>query len=563
MVFIHEVTMRSDRIKQGPQQAPARSMLRAVGVTDDDFKIPWVGIVNTWTEGMPCNFHLRNLAADLKEGAKQAGLHSFEFGAPAISDGISMGTPGMRSSLISREVIADCVELVAQGYMYDGMVALVACDKTNPGGAMGVIRSGVPGLVLYGGSIAPGKLAGKNLTVVSVFEAVGQHAAGKISDEQLAEVEKAAIPGPGACGGQYTANTMSMVLEVLGLSPVGYNSIPAIVTDKKAAGRKAMKILAEAIKNNWKPADFLTRQSFLNAIAAVAATGGSTNAVLHLMAIAREAGTKLELDDFDQVSRKTAVIADMRPWGTYTAWELWEAGGIPLIIRRLIEGEMIDGNQKTVTGKTLWEETKDASETPGQPIVVPKEKAFKDEGGLRVLYGSLAPEGSVLKLVGTERRQFKGPARVFNGEEAAMKAVLERQIKPGDVLVICYEGPKGAPGMPEMLSITSALVGEGLGPEVALVTDGRFSGGTRGLMVGHVAPEAMVGGPIALVKEGDIIAIDCDKGTLELEVSADALARRKAAWKAPEPHYKTGVFARYAALVSSAKYGAVLNLPGE
>lgn len=563
MVFIHEVTMRSDRIKQGPQQAPARSMLRAVGVTDDDFKIPWVGIVNTWTEGMPCNFHLRDLAADLKEGAKQAGLHSFEFGAPAISDGISMGTPGMRSSLISREVIADCVELVAQGYMYDGMVALVACDKTNPGGAMGVIRSGVPGLVLYGGSIAPGKLAGKNLTVVSVFEAVGQHAAGKISDEQLAEVEKAAIPGPGACGGQYTANTMSMVLEVLGLSPVGYNSIPAIVTDKKAAGRKAMKILAEAIKNNWKPADFLTRQSFLNAIAAVAATGGSTNAVLHLMAIAREAGTKLELDDFNQVSRKTAVIADMRPWGTYTAWELWEAGGIPLIIRRLIEGEMIDGNQKTVTGKTLWEETKDASETPGQPIVVLKEKAFKDEGGLRVLYGSLAPEGSVLKLVGTERRQFKGPARVFNGEEAAMKAVLERQIKPGDVLVICYEGPKGAPGMPEMLSITSALVGEGLGPEVALVTDGRFSGGTRGLMVGHVAPEAMVGGPIALVKEGDIIAIDCDKGTLELEVSADVLARRKAAWKAPEPHYKTGVFARYAALVSSAKYGAVLNLPGE
>ncbi|MCL4454495.1 MAG: dihydroxy-acid dehydratase [Deinococcus sp.] len=563
MVFIHEVTMRSDRIKQGPQQAPARSMLRAVGVTDDDFKIPWVGIVNTWTEGMPCNFHLRDLAADLKEGAKQAGLHSFEFGAPAISDGISMGTPGMRSSLISREVIADCVELVAQGYMYDGMVALVACDKTNPGGAMGVIRSGVPGLVLYGGSIAPGKLAGKKLTVVSVFEAVGQHAAGKISDEQLAEVEKAAIPGPGACGGQYTANTMSMVLEVLGLSPVGYNSIPATVTDKKTAGRKAMKILAEAIKNNWKPADFLTRQSFLNAIAAVAATGGSTNAVLHLMAIAREAGTKLELDDFDQVSRKTAVIADMRPWGTYTAWELWEAGGIPLIIRRLIEGEMIDGNQKTVTGKTLWEETKDASETPGQPIVVPKEKAFKDEGGLRVLYGSLAPEGSVLKLVGTERRQFKGPARVFNGEEAAMKAVLERQIKPGDVLVICYEGPKGAPGMPEMLSITSALVGEGLGPEVALVTDGRFSGGTRGLMVGHVAPEAMVGGPIALVKEGDIIAIDCDKGTLELEVPADVLARRKAAWKAPEPHYKTGVFARYAALVSSAKYGAVLNLPGE
>lgn len=551
--------MRSDRIKQGPQQAPARSMLRAVGVTDEDFKIPWVGIVNTWTEGMPCNFHLRDLAADLKEGAKEAGMHSFEFGAPAISDGISMGTPGMRSSLISREVIADSVELIAQGYLYDGMVALVACDKTNPGGAMGVIRSGVPGVVLYGGSIAPGKLGGKNLTVVSVFEAVGQYAAGKIGEQQLAEVERAAIPGPGACGGQYTANTMSMVLEVLGLSPVGYNSIPAIVPEKKAAGRRAMRVLAEAIRNDWKPADFLTRQSFLNAIAAVAATGGSTNAVLHLLAIAREAGIRLELDDFDRVSRKTPVIADMRPWGTYTAWELWEAGGIPLIIRRLIEGGLIDGEQKTVTGKTLWEEAKDALETPGQQVVVPRERAFKPEGGLRVLHGSLAPEGAVLKLAGTERKQFRGPARVFNGEEGAMKAVLAKEIKPGDVVVIRYEGPKGAPGMPEMLSVTSALVGEGLGPEVALITDGRFSGGTKGLMIGHVAPEAYLGGPIALVEEGDTIAIDCDAGTLELEVAPEVLEARKTKWQAPEPHYKSGLFARYARLVSSAKYGAVLE----
>ncbi|RIH85812.1 dihydroxy-acid dehydratase [Calidithermus roseus] len=551
--------MRSDRIKQGPQQAPARSMLRAVGVTDEDFKIPWVGIVNTWTEGMPCNFHLRDLAADLKIGAKEAGMHSFEFGAPAISDGISMGTPGMRSSLISREVIADSVELIAQGYLYDGMVALVACDKTNPGGAMGVIRSGVPGVVLYGGSIAPGKLGGKNLTVVSVFEAVGQYAAGKIGEQQLAEVERAAIPGPGACGGQYTANTMSMVLEVLGLSPVGYNSIPAIVPEKKAAGRRAMQVLAEAIRNDWKPADFLTRQSFLNAIAAVAATGGSTNAVLHLLAIAREAGIRLELDDFDRVSRKTPVIADMRPWGTYTAWELWEAGGIPLIIRRLIEGGLIDGEQKTVTGKTLWEEAKDAPETPGQQVVVPRERAFKPEGGLRVLHGSLAPEGAVLKLAGTERKQFRGPARVFDGEEGAMKAVLAKEIKPGDVVVIRYEGPKGAPGMPEMLSVTSALVGEGLGPEVALITDGRFSGGTKGLMIGHVAPEAYLGGPIALVEEGDTISIDCDAGTLELEVAPEVLETRKAKWQAPEPHYKSGLFARYARLVSSAKYGAVLE----
>lgn len=551
--------MRSDRIKQGPQQAPARSMLRAVGVSDDDFKIPWVGIVNTWTEGMPCNFHLRELAEGLKEGAKEAGMHPFEFGAPAISDGISMGTPGMRASLISREVIADSIELIAQGYLYDGMVALVACDKTNPGGAMGVIRAGVPGLVLYGGSIAPGRLGDKKLTVVSVFEAVGQYAAGKIGAEQLAEIERAAIPGPGACGGQYTANTMSMVLEVLGLSPVGYNSIPAVVPEKKAAGKRAMRVLAEAIRNDWKPADFLTRGSFLNAIAAVAATGGSTNAVLHLLAIAREVGIKLELDDFDRISRKTPVIADMRPWGTYTAWELWEAGGIPLVIRRLIEGGLIDGEQKTVTGKTLWEEVKEAPETPGQQVVVPRERAFKPEGGLRVLHGSLAPEGAVLKLAGTERKHFRGPARVFNGEEGAMKAVLAKEIRPGDVVVIRYEGPKGAPGMPEMLSVTSALVGEGLGPEVALITDGRFSGGTKGLMIGHVAPEAYLGGPIALVEEGDIIAIDCDRGTLELEVAPEVLEARRARWRAPEPHYKSGLFARYARLVSSARHGAVLE----
>jgi len=553
--------MRSDVIKQGPQQAPARAMLRAVGVTDDDFKIPWIGIVNTWTEGMPCNFHLRELAADLKVGAKEAGLHAFEFGAPAISDGISMGTIGMRASLISREVIADSIELIARGYLYDGMVALVACDKTNPGGMMGVIRADVPSLVLYGGSIAPGILRDKKQTVVSVFEAVGQYAAGKITEQELAEVERTAIPGPGACGGQYTANTMAMVLEVMGFSPVGYNAIPAIAPHKKAAGRKAMHILAEAIRENRTPKSFLTRQSFVNAIAAVAATGGSTNAVLHLLAIAREAGVKLELDDFDTISRKTPVIADMRPWGTYTAWELWEAGGIPLIIRRLIEGEMIDGSQMTITGKTLWEEVKDAAETPGQQVVVPREKAFKPEGGLRILKGSLAPEGAVLKLAGTERKQFRGPARVFDGEQKAMKAVLAKEIQPGDVVVIRYEGPKGAPGMPEMLSVTSALVGEGLGPDVALVTDGRFSGGTKGLMIGHVAPEAQVGGPIALVEEGDLISIDCDAGRLELEVSPEVLEARRAKWKAPEPHYKSGLFARYARLVSSAKYGAVLEQP--
>jgi len=553
--------MRSDTIKKGPQQAPARAMLRAVGIGDEEFKIPWVGIVNTWTEGMPCNFHLRDLAADLKIGAKEAGLHTFEFGAPAISDGISMGTVGMRASLVSREVIADCIELIAQGYLYDGMVALVACDKTNPGGMMGVIRANVPSLVLYGGSIAPGYLNGKAQTVVSVFEAVGQYAAGQIDEKQLEQVERTAIPGAGACGGQYTANTMAMVLEVMGFSPIGYNTIPAVAPEKKQAGRKAIKVLADAIKAGRTPKSFLTKKSFTNAIAAVAATGGSTNAVLHLLAIAKEAGIKLTLEEFDKISRKTPVIADMRPWGQYTAWELYEAGGIPLIIRRLIEGGLIDGDQMTVTGKTLWEETRTAEETKGQKVVVKVENAFKPEGGLRVLKGSLAPDGAVLKLAGTETKVHRGPARVFDGEQEAMKAVLKKQIKPGDVVVIRYEGPKGAPGMPEMLSVTSALVGEGLGPHVALVTDGRFSGGTKGLMIGHVAPEAQVGGPIALVREGDIISIDCDRGILNLEVSEKELAKRAKAWKAPKPHYKSGLFARYAALVSSAREGAVLGKP--
>ncbi len=553
--------MRSDIIKQGPQQAPARAMLRAVGIGDEEFKIPWVGIVNTWTEGMPCNYHLRDLAADLKIGAREAGFQTFEFGAPAISDGISMGTTGMRSSLVSREVIADSIELIAQGYLYDGMVALVACDKTNPGGMMGVIRANVPSLVLYGGSIAPGYLNGKAQTVVSVFEAVGQYAAGKIDEKQLEAVERTAIPGAGACGGQYTANTMAMVLEVMGFSPIGYNAIPAVHPEKKPAGRRAMQILADAIKHNRTPKSFLTKKSFTNAIAAVAATGGSTNAVLHLLAVAKEAGIKLTLEEFDKISRKTPVIADMRPWGQYTAWELYEAGGIPLIIRRLIEGGLIDGDQMTVSGKTLWQETKNARETRGQKVVTKASKPFKLEGGLRVLKGSLAPDGAVLKLAGTETKVHRGPARVFDGEQSAMKAVLKKQIKPGDVVVIRYEGPKGAPGMPEMLSVTSALVGEGLGPHVALVTDGRFSGGTKGLMIGHVAPEAFVGGPIALVKEGDIISIDCDEGILNLEVSEKELAKRAKAWKPPKPHYQSGLFARYAALVSSAREGAVLLKP--
>jgi dihydroxy-acid dehydratase len=553
--------MRSDIIKKGSQQSPARAMLRAVGISDEEFRIPWVGLVNTWTEGMPCNYHLRELAADLKTGAKQAGFQTFEFGAPVISDGISMGTPGMRASLVGREVIADSIELIAQGYLYDGMIALVGCDKSNPGGMMGVIRANVPSLVLYGGTVAPGYLDGKALTIVSVFEAVGEYAAGKIDADRLEAIERAAIPGPGTCGGQYTANTMAMIMEVMGFSPIGYNAIPAIAPEKKEAGRKAMRVLADAIQAGRTPRSFLTKKSFTNAIATVAATGGSTNTVLHLLAIAKEAGIRLTLEEFDKISRKTPVIADMRPWGQYTAWELYEAGGIPLIIRRLIEAELIDGDQMTITGKTLFQETAKTRESRGQKVIVKAEKAFKPEGGIRVLKGTLAPEGAVLKLAGTETRVHRGPARVFDGEASAMKAVLKKRIKPGDVVVIRYEGPKGAPGMPEMLSVTSALVGEGLGPSVALVTDGRFSGGTRGLMIGHLAPEAHVGGPIALVRDGDLISIDCDQGVLNLEVAEKELAKRAKAWKAPRPHYKGGLFARYAGLVSSASEGAVLQKP--
>ncbi len=553
--------MRSDLIKSGFPRAGARAMLRAVGLRDEDFGRPFVGIVNTWTDGMPCNMHLRELGEALKAGMREAGLVPFEFGAPAIADGIAMGTPGMRASLISREVIADAVELVAEGYLYDAMVVLVGCDKTIPGGAMGLIRSGVPGMVLYGGSIAPGLLGGRKLTIVEVYEAIGQFAAGRIGEEELAAIERHAIPGPGACGGQYTANTMAMALEVLGLSPMGYNSIPAVLPEKREATRRAAWILLDAWRAGRTPRSFLTRNSFLNAIAAVAATGGSTNAVLHLLALAREVGIPLDLDDFDAVSRRTPVIADLRPWGTYTAWELYEAGGTRLVVRRLLEAGLVDGAQQTVTGKTLEEEVADATETPGQKVVRSVREPFKPHGGLVVLRGSLAPEGAVLKLAGTEQTYFRGPARVFDGEAEALQAVLGGRIRPGDVVVIRYEGPKGAPGMPEMLAVTAAIVGEGLGPEVALVTDGRFSGGTRGLMVGHVCPEAQVGGPIALVEEGDLITIDVENRRLDLEVPEEVLERRRREFRPrPAPELR-GLFSRYAVLVSSASEGAVLRLP--
>ncbi|MGQ9735573.1 MAG: dihydroxy-acid dehydratase [Thermaceae bacterium] len=551
--------MRSDRIKKGLQQAPARSMLRAVGVGDADFQRPFVGILNTFTDGMPCNLHLRDLAQELKVGLRAAGLVPFEFGAPAISDGVSMGTPGMRASLVSREVIADSLELVAQGYLYDAMVGLSGCDKTIPGTAMGLLRTSLPGMVLYGGSIAPGIWNGRKLTIVEVFEAVGQRAAGRIGDEELLEIERRAIPGPGACGGQYTANTMAMALEILGLSPMGYNSIPAILPEKREATRKAGEVLRGMLERNWTPRDFLTRRSFLNAIAAVAATGGSTNAVLHLLAMAHEAGVELSLDDFDQISRKTPVVANLRPWGTYTAWELYEAGGTPLVAKRLLEAGLLYGEEKTLTGRTLEEEVERTyREREGQEVVVPVDRAFKPQGGLVILRGNLAPQGAVLKLAGTEQTFFEGSARVFDSEEEAMKEVLAGKIRPGDVVVIRYVGPKGAPGMPEMLSVTSAIVGEGLGSEVALLTDGRFSGGTRGLMVGHIAPEAFIGGPIALLEEGDRIRIDVENRRLEILLPEEELQRRKAHWEPRPPAFTHGLFARYAQLVQQADRGAIL-----
>ncbi len=551
--------LRSHMITHGVERAGARAMMRAVGFTDEDFEKPIVAIANTWTDAMPCNCHLRDLAQLVREGIREAGGVPVEFNTIAINDGMSMGTQAMKASLISREVIADSIELTAFGYQFDALVALVACDKTIPGGAMGVIRAGVPAMVLYGGSIAPGQWAGRELNIVDVYEAIGAHAAGKISYEELQQIERHAIPGPGACGGQYTANTMAMALEVLGLSPMGYNAIPAILPEKSEATREAGRRFMEVVRAGRTPRDFLTKTSFHNAIAAVVATGGSTNAVLHLIAIAKEVGIDISIDDFDAISRRTPIIADLKPWGKYLAWSLYKAGGTKLVVKKLIDAGLIDGSALTVTGETLAEAVADATEAPGQPVVYDPAKPLKPHGGLVILRGSLAPDGAVLKIAGTEQLYFRGRARVFDNEEAAIQAVLGKEIQPGDVVVIRYEGPKGGPGMREMLQVTAAIVGEGLGQDVALVTDGRFSGGTRGLMIGHVAPEAAVGGPIALLRDGDMITIDVEGRRLDVEVPAEELEARRAQWTPPAPRFTHGVFARYAALVTSASEGAVLR----
>jgi dihydroxy-acid dehydratase len=544
-------------ILEGRDRAGARAMLKGIGFTDRDLSQPIIGVANTWIETMPCNYHLRHLAARVKEGIRAAGGTPMEFNTIAISDGVTMGTEGMKASLVSRELIADSIELVGRGHMFDAVIALVGCDKTIPGAAMALIRLNVPGFALYGGSIAPGHFRGKDVTVGDVYEAIGAHAAGKISDADLRELENVACPGAGACGGQFTANTMAMALEFLGLSPMGTASVPAIDPRKDEVARHCGQLIMDLLRRGVTPGDILTRQAFENAIAGVAASGGSTNAVLHLLALAREVGVPLTIDDFDTISRRTPLLADLKPGGRYVAVDLDRAGGIPLLVQRLISAGLVDGKQMTPSGRTMGEEASLAVETPGQDVVRPLSNPIKPNGGLVILKGNIAPEGCVVKIAGHERLYHRGPARVFDREEDAMSAVIHGEIKAGDVVVIRYEGPRGGPGMREMLGVTGAIVGAGLGEEVALLTDGRFSGATRGLMVGHVAPEAALGGPIALLHEGDIIIFDIQARRLDVELPAAELSARLAQWTEPVPRYTNGVFAKYAALVSSASEGAI------
>jgi dihydroxy-acid dehydratase len=549
--------LRSYTITQGRDRAPARAMLKAIGYTDEDLRKPIIGIANTWIGTMPCNFNLRELAARVAEGVRQAGGTPMEFNTIAISDGVTMGTEGMKTSLVSREVIADSIELVARGHMFDGIVALVACDKTIPGAAMALLRLNVPGVVIYGGSILPGRHNGRDITIQDVFEAVGANASGRIDDAELLAIEDAACPGAGACGGQFTANTMATVMEMIGLSPMGSAAVPQVDPLKDDVCRRAGEVIVNAVRKDIKPRDVVTRTAIDNAIAAVAATGGSTNAVLHLLAIAREAGVPLEIDDFQTISERTPLLVPLKPAGQFVTVDVHKAGGWGVVAKRLVEGGFADGSALTVTGRTFAEEAASAQETPGQEVIHPLADPIKKSGGLVILRGSLAPDGSVIKVTGLARKNHRGPARVFDCEEQAMEAVTAGHIRAGDVLVIRYEGPVGGPGMREMLGVTSAIMGAGLGDSVALITDGRFSGATRGCMVGHVAPEAAVGGPIAAVREGDVIEIDIEKRTVNLEIPAAELAARLREWKAPAPHYTTGVFAKYVAMVSSAAEGAV------
>ncbi len=551
--------LNSYTITQGRDRAPARSMYKAIGFNDDDLKKPIIGIANTWTETMNCNYKLRDLAVHVKAGVRAAGGTPMEFNTNAISDGITIGTEGMKASLVSREVIADSIELVARGHMFDGIVALVACDKTITGAAIALLRLITPGFILYGVSIMPGRHNGHDISIQDVFEAVGALAAGKITDAELLDIENHACPGAGACGGQFTANTMATVMELIGLSPMGTASVPQVDQRKEAVAFRCGEIILDCVRNDRKPRDFVTRKAFENAIAGVAATGGSTNAVLHLLAMAREASVPLALEDFQKISNRTPLFVDLKPSGKFVAVDVDKAGGIGVIAQRLVEGNYVDSSTVTCTGRTFAEEAADARETPGQEVIRPLDQPLKPTGGLAILRGTLAPDGCVIKLSGHNKRQHRGPARVFNREEDAMSAVTGGKINAGDVVVIRYEGPRGGPGMREMLGVTGAIVGAGFSDSVALITDGRFSGATHGFMIAHVAPEAQNGGPIAALCEGDIINIDVDRSAIDIEIPAEDIMRRLKNWKAPELRYTWGVFAKYCALVRSASEGAVTS----
>ncbi len=548
---------QSRTILDGPDRAGARAMYRAIGLTDDDFRRPLIGIANTWTELGPCNFHLRRLSARVKEGIRAAGGVPLEFNTIVISDGIAMGTEGMKTSLISREVIADSIELVVRGHLLDGVVALCSCDKTIPGVAMALARLDVPSLALYGGSILPGNYQGHDVTIQDVYEAIGAYHTGKMTEEQLVALERVACPGAGACGGQFTANTMATAIEFLGIAPMGSGDIPATDPRKDEVAREAGRQAVELVRQGLRPRQIITRGALENAITAVAATGGSTNAVLHLLAIAQEAGVPLEIDDFDRISSRTPLLADMKPWGRFVAKDLHDAGGMRLVARRLLEAGLLSADEMTASRRTIRQEAQAAVETPGQQVVRPLSNPLAVNGGLVILKGNLAPEGCVMKVAGHEPTTFRGPARVFDREEDAYAAVKDRRIVPGDVVVIRYEGPKGGPGMREMLQVTAALVGAGLGDAVALLTDGRFSGATHGLMAGHIAPEAADGGPIAALRDGDMVAFDVPGRRLDVELSQAQIRGRLRRWTPRTPAYTTGALAKYARLVSSAAQGAV------
>ncbi|HEX9045334.1 MAG TPA: dihydroxy-acid dehydratase [Candidatus Limnocylindrales bacterium] len=551
----------SSALTDGPDRAGARAMLKAIGFTNEDLARPLVGVATTWIETMPCNYNQRRLAEFVKEGIRAAGGTPMEFNTISVSDGVTMGTEGMKASLISREVVADSIELVARGHLFDGLVCLVGCDKTIPGAAMALGRLDIPGIVLYNGTIYPGVYKGQNVDIVSVYEAIGAYRAGKIDLETLYGIEDAACPGPGACGGQYTANTMSMVLEFIGLSPAGLNGIPAEDPKKDEAARRCGELVMELVRADRRPSSIVDREALENGIASVAATGGSTNGVLHLLAIAHEYGIPLDIDEFGAIADRTPVVADMKPGGRFSASEMYDAGGLALVMRELLKRGLLHADKRNVDGQTIRQIAASGVETPGQQVVVPIETPLKATGGLAILRGSLAPDGCVIKLAGHERLHHRGPARVFDSENACFDAVKAQSIRKGDVIVIRNEGPVGGPGMQEMLSVTAALVGEGLGEHVALLTDGRFSGGTHGLMIGHVAPEAALGGPIAVVRDGDEIEIDVARKALDLHVPAEEIERRFADWTPPAPRYSGGVMAKYAALVSTASTGAVTTGP--